>query len=304
MTEKNCLHTIGDYFRDFWPEISTGILNAALLLLPFLATDEGFEILRVFKPSFVGPLGAWKTAVRVLLLLSTVAVYMLTIYVEYKKSSRQKSFALMKEELNSQITALTKELASEKDKYSEFAHCVKDLIKGILANYGQIKLEFGQKKENTERINLYILDRGNSAQFFLGGRYSQNPKYDVCGRTYYPTNQGIIGDVWENGVAFENKIPSYSDKNCGEFLKSKYKMSDDTIKDLTMPSRCLYGFRVSDREGKPNGIVIIESTDHKRFSQSSLDSIFGEGEKRFLGTTIEKLVSFMSSPHDAGKAGL
>lgn len=114
-----------------------------------------------------------------------------------------------------------------------------------------------------ERISLY---REEADGFTLVGRLSARPAFQQeLGREVLPFGQGVIGEAWETGKAFEPSLPSAgasSDPPTRQWLnaqENRWRIPADVAGAFTLRGQSYAAFRIATPEG-PNGVLVFEST--------------------------------------------
>jgi hypothetical protein len=187
------------------------------------------------------------------------------------------------------IDELKKENEECKLLSTKISENIKNLFNGFLFKFADSKVGFS----STERITLYIHDNNNG--FVAFGRYSQNPTFRNQGRHRYPDNEGCIAEGWTKTWHFDNKFESgdkYLEKN-----KSSYKIDNKVIKKMKMKSNLFAVLRL-DNQGKPLAVIVVESTDSKKYDEKNIKKIL-ENEQDYLTEMIVSLEKFIHKPSDA-----
>lgn len=199
------------------------------------------------------------------------------------------------------IKKTNERLKDEQDKFRAVTENVKDLFNGYLYQLSSL-LEFGNERENNERVTLYVHD--GDSHFVPFSRYSSNPKFRSVTRDKYPDDEGVISEGWEHDWAFENRIP------CRETEKGKWldfhaskKMSRNTARKLNMASSLYAVKRISDDLGNSVAVLVVESTARERYEEEFLKTHMSAQEK-YVCELIIKLRQYIPTPDVASEKGL
>lgn len=121
----------------------------------------------------------------------------------------------------------------------------------LLRETGRQILQSLKMHDANSRITFYGIGEGC---FHPIARYSQNPKYELVGRSAYSTSVGFIADVWERGVnvlsfpkAYESRIKAHE----------KTHLDKETVAQLTLLPTVMWGFRL-DYDTKKIGLIVVE----------------------------------------------
>ncbi len=172
-------------------------------------------------------------------------------------------------DLQDRKTKKTREeqLQNEKKKNEVISDNIKNLFDGYLYQLSNT-LGFGNKKEYTERITLYIHDGIN--KFIPFGRFSQNPEFRKHGRPEYPDDQGCIAKSWQNGWCFDNDFSTEEDQLFTKH-KDEYKIPKETSRKFKMKSRLYAAGRINTQDsGNPLAILLVESTEKDRYDEDEI----------------------------------
>lgn len=170
----------------------------------------------------------------------------------YKRNGSIKN--LKKENAN-----LGSEIKSLEETISTISSLTKDVWKSRL---GIIASELGL--DNTFRLNIYRYSP-ETKTFSMIGRYAGITKYNHVGRGIYPSEVGCIGAAWESPTleAIEDDLPEDEDAYIAESC-NKWKFDPDTVKNLSMKSRSVYAFTITDAlEMDRMAVIVFESTNPK-----------------------------------------
>jgi hypothetical protein len=171
---------------------------------------------------------------------------------------------------------------------------------GYLQDLGRA-LQFGQQQKNTERITLYVHD---GQRFRPVGRFSFNQAHIKRGRTYYPENQGCIGEAWKHDWCF--KILSDFEVDQAGWYKENAKLGmKKTVCDkLSMKSALLCACTLSNSQNpKPVAVLVVESTDPSRYSEDELKLILTEDRRSYIARLVEMLLPHLGDINSAKKEG-
>ena len=196
------------------------------------------------------------------------------------------------------INKLTKENESLKTQIELIQEDVKDFFNGYLYRLS-LKLEFGKNNNNNERATIYLHD--SVSHFIPFVRFSKNPKFHKQGRTQYLDNEGCIAEGWQHGWHFENNLGKREDTYKRNNLK-KYNINNKTIDKMTMKSRLYAVKRIDADNGKHLGVIVIESTDLKRYKEDDL-KVKIEQQEKDLAESILILKEHIPSLSNAKKRG-
>ena len=177
--------------------------------------------------------------------------------------------------LKNEVYRLKGELDLRKKRYAE-------LINGELLILSQI-LNF----ENNERISLY---KHEGKAFVMLGRYSLNPEHRKKGRGIYPDTQGCIANAWRQGKVFVDNLPDVEEKYC-QVVQRDWNMPPDVTRGLTMRSRTIAAFSISDFQNDRIAVIIFESVRDKAFREHKLQEIMSNGEEKRIALLLEKTAS-------------
>ena len=187
---------------------------------------------------------------------------------------------------NKTIKNLKRKLNRSERINGKISENTKELFSGYFYKLSNSKLSF----TSNERITIYI---HNGKDFFVPfARYSSNTKYGKPGRDLYPDNIGCISKGWENQwhfKIFEND-DDFSKQNA-----EKYGMNEDVIDTLNMPSRLFAVVRIDSTDGKPIGIIVVESTDKEKYTERQIKSILKE-HKEYVAEMIVTFGEFIPNP--------
>ncbi|OLO40325.1 hypothetical protein BTR23_07500 [Alkalihalophilus pseudofirmus] len=111
-----------------------------------------------------------------------------------------------------------------------------------------------------DRITIYRYSEG---KFINIGRFSLNFEFTKKGRKSYPKDKGFIGQCWENGSVYRQKLPK-SD-NLQRYIDNVSRISNiekKILKDISMKSRCYYCKKLINSQLNPVAVIVIETLDH------------------------------------------
>jgi hypothetical protein len=115
-----------------------------------------------------------------------------------------------------------------------------------------------------ERVSVYRHDPDKRG-FRMVSRYSANPEYDKPSeRTYYPDNEGVIGEAWANGHDVVAELPDPA-VDLNEYLKlseQTWRIQRDVTERFAMKSCCYAAFPLRHPHGDEHGniaVVVFES---------------------------------------------
>lgn len=145
----------------------------------------------------------------------------------------------------------------------------------------------------SDRVTLYIHNQNRNA-FERLAREARNPAYKKSGRIEYPDKEGCIAKAWQKGRHFEQspafeegQAPGAHEKVWIEWCKSQ-GISKGIAGKITMRSLLYFGWRIRSRDRSQElAIVIIESTNRKRWTEDQLVEVFSGRQDRMLDDLIE-----------------
>lgn len=110
-----------------------------------------------------------------------------------------------------------------------------------------------------DRVTLYVFV-SKTGSFFKAGRESPNNAFKNGGRRVYTS--GVIENAFNNGECLQQIDADPEDDHNAYLLESAEKsgLKKSTLKNISMPSRYLYGQKVVRLNGDPVGVLLIEST--------------------------------------------
>lgn len=174
------------------------------------------------------------------------------------------------------------------------------VFKGYLALVarGQLKFAAGGSQE---RISLYVFDK--SGHFVLAARYSENPSWERPGRAKLPADRGIIGKAWQAGWVFDNNFPDPLEDfaSYAEYCRQVYTYEWKVVHEMKMKSRLYCAMRVEDQSPlhQKIGVVVIESTDCNRYTETELAAILKEHEGEFISSLMTNFGPSVARPSDS-----
>ncbi|PBI87610.1 hypothetical protein BKP42_61740 [Rhodococcus erythropolis] len=155
-----------------------------------------------------------------------------------------------------------KELA---DESLQRADVVKDLLRLILADISR-ELDIGPDG----RSSVYVHD---ARAFVMCARHSADPTLERPGRGFYPEDQGVIGMAWQSG----SRVVTLPDPSTPEYmsdLTGKYGFDTEAAGKLTMTPRSILAIRYPvEPTLPPLGVLVIESSKHRKFSNGAVDDV-------------------------------
>lgn len=153
-------------------------------------------------------------------------------------------------------------------------------------------LEFGTRRENTERITIYSYN--GKGLFTPSVRYSPLPHFTKIRRHGYRDGEGIIAKAWHHGRAFANDYPDPNgDLNAYIARCAEDGIDPAVVRNIRMKSRLYYGWRVvGNTRREPLAVIIVESLDSARYTEEELDTVF-ERHADFISSVVEVLASRM-----------
>jgi len=269
-------------------------------------SDYFTDLLLIFLPVIFG-VGQWLTSEEALAMLSSNEVikqhwqiggavtmivslvfYIPLLFFHFRQKKR--------------TTSIEAELSAKAAELETWTQDIATLAQGYVFSLA-IGLRFDKSREKTERITIYTYDPEG---FFLPfARFSFNTDFNNKGRGLYPDHQGCISKAWQHGRFFANNFPD-AGENWEEYknLFLEEGFSEDEIRALTMKSRLYFGWRILDTRGeKPLAVVIVESTNPKRWTQRGLEGFFNR-ENRTLSEFVERISPRLPKVSIAKKAGL
>lgn len=282
--QRSVFRVIGDWLEDNWVEALSGLFAFLFGILSVVFGDEAIKWMsqdEVIQKKL-------RVAVTVGLAASAVGYIVFFIW------------SLTIKERTSQLKVRLGELEDEAKLLTEN---IRNLLDGYLFNLASHKLGFGSRVSKCERITLYVQDSGKC--FVPVGRYASNPDNQSRGRTSYPINQGCIHEAWANGWYFDDSFPDPVEDSTGYIAKhAMFGVPKTTADKLTMKSRQYCGCRIMDERGKhPIAVLVVESTDQGRFTETELRDALSNGEQQYLSNMVQTLLPYIALPSDAEKAG-
>lgn len=173
----------------------------------------------------------------------------------------------------------------------------KELVSAQLSKAANSELQFG----DTERISVF---RHDGQVFLLIGRYSKNPNYNKSGRSFYPTDQGILSEAWTNGSALISSLPDPNAKDNDYHTSLKqWKITKSMVKKLTMKSRCLSAYALEDWDNNRIAVVCFESMNPDKFKGGELDNFIKSDYGSDLADFLARTAPFAPTISHALKRG-
>lgn len=236
--------------REIFSKIGAKIDKGGYLAITSVATLFSGFFLKLLSESGFNTLPFW----RFLFLTITSALFLIFgIIGGYKDSKKlldakneiQKKF----DELDRKYENLT---ISLKEKEGDLRLLHEKLVRSWLKN---IDVEI--RMENSERVSIYFV---KNDEFYILGRYSQNPKLEKIHTQKFALDKGVLSLAWENGQHTELSCPVYKDSRDSyvDYIKKTYGYSEEIIDRFTMKSCNYIGVSIEDR-GKRIGVMLFES---------------------------------------------
>lgn len=224
-----------------------------------------------------------------------IIAFILSIFHIYRQVQNSKTIEKLESDKNDEI----KELKEIKEKYElNIQYLENRLAKISSSSIALIETNLAYLSEKIKlgsegRITLYkFIDD----QFYILGRYSENPEFKKRSRESYP-KEGLIYKAWQEGKFCKiTGIPAPANK------KSKFKsgyfrtlydiapIKEETVWNMRMKSRCFYLKTLKDLSSlENNSIIVIESIQENGFKKETIDSILNTDEEKKLVTFVEKI---------------
>lgn len=283
---KGWLSSRATWLEENWTETVELGLPAVLLIVMAFMSDE---FARKLAPAQLSGLIQWCALLGGLLTYGGILVFHFKVVVP-----KRLRLADMEEQLD--------ELREERGKTLQQSSMA---ATGLLVSIASDKLEFGSKQHNTERITLYM-HHSDSSTFVPMGRYSPNPLWKTKGQSLYPISSGCLNQAWAHSTFFCNDLPD-PDQNWQEYIDAQARMGVDAdrVVRLTMKSQLYFGFRIDHHTpADPLGVIVVESTDPKRFAEGNLVDIFENQVKHEILMLATSLQPNIPTIAEARKAGL
>jgi len=138
---------------------------------------------------------------------------------------------------------------------------------------------------NSDRISVYYFhDEG----FVMLARWSSHPTYTRAGRGSYPTGQGAIGEAWDRGSAVSILPPTRI--RWEKSLEAHHGFPPGSTQGLSMHCQSIAAIRI-DADHHAVGVLVFESADGTRASQSTLDT----AKSSMLFATLSELVNAVAT---------
>ena len=138
---------------------------------------------------------------------------------------------------------------------------------------------------NADRASVYYF---HNERFVMLARWSKHPDYTRPGRRDYPTGQGAIGDAWDRGSVV-TVLPSTRGR-WDQRLESHHGFPSGTASKLSMHCQSVAAIRI-EHDHHAVGVIVFESTDPTRATQSTLDTLVDSK----LYATLRELVAAVAS---------
>lgn len=262
---------------DFWREISENFIS--FVKTPFKNLKEYWSQIPVIliptSLSMFSDFNKWVIARWWVWLPTLLFIIFCIIHIFSKNESRNK-LKLEVDKLKENENVLVSTLES-----------IPDRIITSTFNF----LNFGY----SERITLY---RYENSQFVTVSRYAKNPNYKKGGRKSYTYSEGFISNSWNSGEFIIDNLPDPKRKS-REYISTVRKhcnISEQTIKEIRMKSRCYYCRNLDSPNGDPIAVIVFESTEPQfPVSTHEIDKL--------LTSSIGNLISSIVSINAVGKGG-
>jgi len=158
------------------------------------------------------------------------------------------------------------ELARQKEEAEAASEAKSEAIKKSLDVLARHLASHCKAASNSDRVSVYYC---HGDQFVLVARYSMHPVYNERGRRSYPLVQGALGDAWNRGFAITN-LP-VTRKAWNKSLESSHGFDAELAASLKMHCLDIVALRI-DVDYHPVGVVVFESTERGRVTQTTLDT--------------------------------
>lgn len=203
--------------------------------------------------------------------------------ITFINSKNQKTIKNLKEDL--------KKYRKIEEKLSEN---IKELFSGYLYQLSKAELAFSPH----ERITIYIHNGQN--HFIPFARYSSNATYSKPGRDFYPDDCGCIAEGW-NAEWFFYKFTSANDSpDYVKETKERFSIDSKTLDKINMRSVLYAVMRIDTLNGKPIGLIVIESTNKNKYTERQLKRILDK-QKGYLAEMILTFYDFIPTPQYAAR---
>jgi hypothetical protein len=278
---QRCASWLKSNFLDVLGRILYPIFNSLTIIFAFILNYD-FLILKNNYPDWRGIFNIAESPTIFWLFIAFAVLSALTSVSEWrrKKSLRQ----------------LSNQIASLKEQNEVISENIKNLFDGVLYNLSK-KLDFTERDQS--RISLYIHDKKQS--FVPFGRYSPNPEFQKPGRSYYPDRQGCISRGWQHGWHFENTFGdtphAHKKKNTND-----YHIPVEVYGNLKMKSYVYAVKRLNDKNGDSLAVIVVESTQKDRFTESELQERLN-GTVEDFSHMIKALKDYIPTPDNANEQG-
>lgn len=157
------------------------------------------------------------------------------------------------------------------------------LDSALRALMSDLNIDFSQS-----RISVYRY-RDNS--FILLDRVSHSQILERAGRARYPSDEGVIGRIWDLREAVVTRLPadreSWNDRCVEDF-----GMARDVVTDLSMQSRSFVGRRI-DVVGpteRPVGLILLESLAPQGVNGTTMDALTMAPNYNLLSHILQEVI--------------
>ena len=159
------------------------------------------------------------------------------------------------------------------------------------------------KLGDSERVSIYKHD---GSSFVMLGRYSLSPALNRKGRGIYPDTQGVIAESWKTGEVSCTDIPDPG-ANLAAYIvysRDKWNIPEETTNSLTMLSRSISAFPITDStDSKRIAVIVFESTSPDGLNPDRIRASLKHGEAKRLTAFIERMRPQEPTPSSAWKVG-
>lgn len=280
-------HFVADLIGDYWIDgiillstISTGVFF-------FLFTDEAikyFSEITEITPSNALVFSAYKHQATIGFIVSITINFTFSIF-GWKKQKR--------------LSRLSEEISTLKKERIGSINDLNAIMFGYLGGIAD-NLDFN----NRDRVTIYFYSEDLKG-FVPHGRVAYNPLYRNYNREICPEDEGFIAVAWSEGTVFQDDLDEWG------ATRRRYRnpngignIPDVTRRNLRMHSRLYFGYRISDSVGMtPLAVLIVESTDPKRWGKIHLETYFSSENKK-LCNIMERLKPQMPELSEARETGL
>lgn len=264
-------------------------LSTCVLLATVVFSDEGAKWIvdklpeSIFMNDSKLAAESWLQSVTVPGLLAVISVQFLTVCLRQR---RDRNIRQLKEDLN-----------SANDKVNMLATNARTFTVGMIRNIGA-RLKF----TNSDRITFYVLDTDQSGEEFFvnSGRYSKDPVFDKVDHHKYAADKGFINLAYRRSCIFECCDKGIETKTYRQW-HAKSGLSTSRIASLKMKSKLYFGFAI-ETNGVASAVIMIESTEHDRFTEAELIDVMN-AEKESLENFVANMKGLIALPSFAERAG-